>query len=221
MPAKARVRVLATRPGETDNAEAISMKDLELALQKLIDQRDIENVISRYARAIDRSDVELLKSCYHPDAISNNAVSRIPAWEYAEIIIPQMRKLFSGTMHHVTHSNIQINGDIAAAESYFIAWHLVVGGFDEVMTFFGAPYAEEMKRLGTLSGGHDFVGSGRYLDRFAKRDGIWRFSERTVTMEWNHFGPVTKGTPESLFGRMPAWARRDREDPVYKICNLG
>jgi hypothetical protein len=193
------------------------MKDREQAIQELIDRRDIEHVISTYARAVDRLDVELLKSCYHPDAINHNAVSRAPAWEYADEIIPLMRRLFGGTMHHVTHTNIVVKGDTAAAESYFISWHHVIGGYNEVATMFGIPYAKEMEQLGTLEGGHDFVGAGRYLDRLQKRDGIWRFSERTVTMEWNHFGPVTKGTPDSLFGRMPAWARRDQSDPVYRV----
>jgi SnoaL-like domain len=196
------------------------MKDLEQSVRELIDQRDIENVISTYARAVDRLDVELLKSCYHPDAVNHNAVSRTPAWEYADVIIPQMRKLFSGTMHHVTCSNIRVDGDIAAAESYFIAWHHVIGGYDEVVTMFGTPYARDMEKLGKLENGHDFVGAGRYLDRFQKRDGVWRFSERSVTMEWNHFEPATRGTPESLFGRMPEWARRDRSDPVYRVLKL-
>ena len=193
------------------------MQHLEEAIYQLIDQREIEKVITTYARAVDRLDVELLKSCYHLDAINHNAVSRVTAREYAEIIIPQMRKLFSATMHHVTHIHVEIEGEKAAAESYFIAWHLVTGGYDEVAAFFGEPYAEEMKRLEKLDDGHDFVGSGRYLDRFEKRDDVWRISERRVTMEWNHFAPVSKGTPDSLFGKMPAWARRDREDLVYSL----
>jgi hypothetical protein len=189
-------------------------------LQALLDQRDIERVLTTYARAVDRQDIELLRSCYHPDAINHNAVSRSNAWEFAETLLPLMRRLFSGTMHHVTHSDIRILGDEAAVESYFIAWHLVVGGYEEIVTMFGSAYADEMQRLGTLEGGHDFVGAGRYLDRFERRDGIWRIAERNVTMEWNHYGPVTHGSPESLFGKMPAWARRDRTDPVYRLFAL-
>jgi hypothetical protein len=190
------------------------------ALQTLLDQRDIERVLSTYARAVDRQDLQLLKSCYHPDAINHNAVSRSNAWEFAELLLPMMRRLFSGTMHHVTHTDIRVDGDHASAESYFIAWHLVVGGYEEIVAMFGAPYADEMRRLGKLEGGHDFVGAGRYLDRFERRDSVWRIAERNVTMEWNHYGAVTHGTPESLFGRMPALARRDRTDPVYRLFAL-
>jgi hypothetical protein len=190
------------------------------SLKELLDQRDIERVLATYARAVDRQDVELLKSCYHPDAINHNAVSRANAWEFAETLLPLMRKLFSATMHHVTHTDVRVRGSEAAVESYFIAWHLVVGGYDEIVTMFGAAYADAMQSAGTLDGGHDFVGGGRYLDRFERREGIWRIAERNVTMEWNHYGPVTHGSPESLFGRMPAWARRDRTDPVYRLFAL-
>jgi hypothetical protein len=189
-------------------------------LKELLDQRDIERVLATYTRAVDRQDLELLKSCYHRDAVNHNAVSRSNAWEFAEMLLPLMRRLFSATMHHVTNTDVRVQGDEGAAESYFIAWHLVVGGYEEIVTMFGAAYADEMQRAGRLEGGHDFVGSGRYLDRFERRDGIWRIAERNVTMEWNHYGPVTHGSSESLYGRMPAWARRDRTDPVYRLLPL-
>jgi hypothetical protein len=197
------------------------MSDIDQkTLQALLDQRDIERVLTTYARAVDRQDLELLRSCYHPDAINHNAVSRSNAWEFAGMLLPLMRRLFSGTMHHVTHSDIRVEGDRAVVESYFIAWHGVVGGYEEIVTMFGSAYADEMQRLGKLEGGHDFVGAGRYLDRFERRNGAWRIAERNVTMEWNHYGPVTHGSPESLFGKMPAWARRDRTDPVYRLSAL-
>lgn len=188
--------------------------------RELLDQRDIERVLATYARAVDRQDMDLLKSCYHPDAINHNAVSRSNAWEFAETLLPLMRRLFSATMHHVTHTDVRVQGHQATSESYFIAWHLVVGGYEDIVTMFGTAYADEMQRLGRLEGSHDFVGSGRYLDRFERRDGIWRIAERNVTMEWNHYGPVTHGSAESLYGRMPAWARRDRTDPVYRLAAL-
>jgi hypothetical protein len=144
-------------------------------------------------------------------------VDRVSARDFAAIILPQMKELFSGTMHHVTHTNMEIRGNVAAVESYYIAWHLVVGGHKEVVTFFGEPYAKAMEKEGKLEGGHDFTTAGRYIDRFEKRDGVWRIAERRVTVEWNSYGPRAKGTPESLFGRMPAWARRDKEDLVYKV----
>jgi ketosteroid isomerase-like protein len=197
------------------------MTTMDEAVQQLLDERDIRHVITTYARAIDRQDLPLLQSCYHPDAVNHNAVGRVTAREFAAQILPQMRALFSATMHHVTHTNMEVKGNVAASESYYVAWHLTVGGYKEIVTFFGEPYAKDMQSQGKLEGGHDFTTCGRYLDRFEKRDGIWRIAERRVTVEWNAYGPLSKGTPESLYGRMPVTARRDKTDPVYAVFNLG
>jgi len=42
---------------------------LEKAITELVDERDIRNVLTRYCRGIDRIDMELVRSCYHPDAV--------------------------------------------------------------------------------------------------------------------------------------------------------
>src|SRR5688572_14772188 len=104
------------------------MDELAARLQSLIDRNAIENVLTTYPRAVDRGDVEMLKSCFHSDALSFNALGQFKAHEFAEMLMPMMRRLFSGTMHHVTHSNIQVKRDKAAAESYYIAYHGVIGG---------------------------------------------------------------------------------------------
>src|SRR5262245_37015412 len=101
------------------------MDDLRAQLQDLLDHREIENVISTYPRAVDRGDIEMLKSCFHADALSVNTLGQFNAHEFFGTLLPMMAKLFSGTMHHVTHSNIRIDGATAVAESYFIAYHAV------------------------------------------------------------------------------------------------
>jgi hypothetical protein len=43
-------------------------------LQELVDRADILDCVQRYARGIDRHDVELVASCYHPDAIDDHGL---------------------------------------------------------------------------------------------------------------------------------------------------
>jgi hypothetical protein len=45
-------------------------------LQTLLDRQQIETILTTYPRAIDRLDVELLKSLYHPDARDDQIVPR-------------------------------------------------------------------------------------------------------------------------------------------------
>ena len=42
------------------------------ALQMLIDEAAIKKVHLRYCRGIDRMDWDLIRSCYHPDAIDDH-----------------------------------------------------------------------------------------------------------------------------------------------------
>src|SRR5579862_8540086 len=44
----------------------------EAALQRLIDQAEIRDVMCRYARGVDRGDWALLRSTYHPDAYDDH-----------------------------------------------------------------------------------------------------------------------------------------------------
>ena len=42
--------------------------DLDPRLAGLLDKQEIEEVVLRYCRGIDRRDFDLVRSCYHPDA---------------------------------------------------------------------------------------------------------------------------------------------------------
>lgn len=50
------------------------MTELDPRLQRLLDEAEIREVMCRGARAIDRLDMELLRSCYHPDAVDDHGV---------------------------------------------------------------------------------------------------------------------------------------------------
>ncbi|RJG01363.1 nuclear transport factor 2 family protein [Noviherbaspirillum sedimenti] len=186
-------------------------------LQTLLDRQAIEHILTTYPRAIDRLDLDLLKSLYHPDARDSHAVFEGTAYEFAEHIIEFLRDMFTSTMHHVTHSNIEVHGDIAAAESYYDAYHLLEGDFDKVAGYFGSTYAERCRNEGTIDAGHEFLCGGRYIDIFTRCRGEWRIAEREITVEWKHFRPVTRGDSGSGIERVVAPAGRDLDDVAYRF----
>lgn len=58
-------------------------------LRRLRDRQQIEDVLVRYSRAIDRADIELLRSCYHEDATEDHGgVFKGRAQDYVERIAP-------------------------------------------------------------------------------------------------------------------------------------
>jgi hypothetical protein len=44
----------------------------DAALRDLLDRAAIREVLYRYCRAADRCDEELMRSCYHPDALDKH-----------------------------------------------------------------------------------------------------------------------------------------------------
>jgi hypothetical protein len=192
-------------------------QNTQATINSILDRFAIEDLLTSYARAIDRLDIELLKSVYHEDARSNHAWFEGTARDFADHVIAFSRDTFALTMHHVTHTNIALNGDVAAAESYYYAFHRLEGDFDKVAGFFGRSYAERCAKDGTLDGGHEFISGGRYVDSLSKRDDVWRFVNRETTVEWKHFRPATHGDPGSGIEEIVAPASRDRNDVAYRF----
>src|ERR1700722_6697813 len=80
---------------------------LEKKVQLLIDHQEIEQVLKLYCRAIDRLDVELLKSIYHPDGTDDHGSFVGNAQEFAVRIMSDLKELILDGMHTVTHCAIE------------------------------------------------------------------------------------------------------------------
>lgn len=157
-------------------------------LDDMLAKHQIREVLSRYARAIDRADGELLKGCYHPDAIEEHGGTFSGnAWAYIEQAIPKVMAM--GPMQHLLgNSFIRLDGDLAHVETYVWTFARVSDGSREWDTFTG----------------------GRLLDRFERRAGRWRIAHRRTIFDWNRdlhtaegwcLGRFRPGTPGMLLGR--------------------
>ncbi|MGW4119585.1 nuclear transport factor 2 family protein [Nocardia sp. NPDC004711] len=130
---------------------------------ELLDRQAIREVITRYCRGIDRLDMDAVRSCYHSDAIDhhtaafNGTVEEFIAWSEPGL------KRFAGTRHIVTNHVCELSGDRAVTETYAITYH------------WGHSSGDTTK---------NFVGHGRYVDRFERRGGgQWRIAERWVEID--------------------------------------
>lgn len=163
---------------------------MEYALQRLIDEAEIRKVHMRYCRGIDRADFDLIRSCYHADAIDDHGeyVGGVDGFiDYCKAGLPN----FLSTTHFTGNQLIEVDGDSAWAETYARAYHRVPAQD-------GAP----MK---------DLVVNTRYVDRFEKRGGEWRIAHRTVVVDSDRVDLVTENwVPDSQLR-----ARRDKSDPSY------
>ena len=199
-------------------AMEIDAKTLEM-IQATADRQAIENVLGTYCRALDRLDLELLKSVYHSDGFDDHGEMKMNAHEFAEQVLAKMRVICEYGMHTITQTVIDVKGDQANSEAYYIGLHIVSAGEESIRNFFGPAYLEEQRKAGNLDKRHQYICGGRYIDVFEKRKGEWKILRRKMTNEFaicEPAGSYTEGVPAAFF----TGSRRDRQDPVYDLPRL-
>jgi hypothetical protein len=164
---------------------------------------------------LDRCDVDLFKDVYWADAIDDHGVFSGNAHEFAEFMVAFAKKFYLATQHAICNVSYVIESDRARTESYLIAYHRISTEPAVVQGVFGNTYYEKHKESGAST--HDFILGGRYIDRFEKRQGVWRMSERVVTMEWNIMRPSASVFDEGHSSQLTAVSTRDRQDPWYRL----
>ena len=162
------------------------------ALQRLLDRQQIEDVLVRYSRAVDRADVDLLRGCYHDDATEDHGgVFKGTARGYVDQIAAILPK--AGILNHlVTNVLIEFAGsDEAKVET-------------QILTF--ARMKKDGEKFDTLT-------LARAVDRFERRDGRWAISERRLCFEWNQEMPMRETWGRGLMAPDPALLVRGAKRP--------
>lgn len=134
----------------------------DAALDALIAKEALRDLATRYARAIDRRDQDLLRSVYHDDAIDDHGVVFCDSAALFIAQQPEIMAPFAITAHYLCNQSYRIDGDKADGELYFIAYH----------------------RTDAPGSSHSIV-SGRYLDNYEKREGNWKITHRRLV--WDSF----------------------------------
>lgn len=168
---------------------------IEKALREIIDRQEIRDVLATFARGIDRSDVEMVRSTFWPDGTFDHGrlasgpvegfLQQMPTWP------------FVWTQHHLAQTMYEFAGDVAFTETYCMAYH---------------------RRRADESGVEKDITIGvRYLDRFERRDGAWRIAHRVLGWDWNRIDPVDEKRDP---GPTMTQGKRDRSDMAYHLSDL-
>jgi hypothetical protein len=181
----------------TVNGSSMQLPD-EAAITALVAKQQITEVLYRRARAADRRDVGLALACYHEGATEDHEGYIGPAADFilnVSMISPSSAAPVTCLWHFISNVLIHLAGDEADVESYHIA--VVVRDEDSGQT---------QSRIG-----------GRYLDKFAYRDGRWAIAERRVVFDWNRVDPASAAYWD-LVGLDEAKLLRGQfgaDDPLY------
>lgn len=139
-------------------------------VEELFDRAEIYDVLVGYARGADRGDIEPIAAAYHDDAIEDHGGTfNGPASEYVALL----RRMLPGAprmTHMATNIMIELDGNVAYTECYFLTFSRREGRSD----------------------GEDFdsLTMARAIDRFERRDGAWKIAHRRLAWDWNHEMPL-------------------------------
>lgn len=144
------------------------------SIETVIAKQALHDLIATYARGVDRADATVLASVFHADAQVVTGIIDGAAPDYVRNVVAMLRANVKSTFHSHSNEYFEIQGDTASGETYVLA-HLVSVG----------PDSQE-----TLTG-------GRYLDRFEKRDGVWKIAHRTFVTDWTSSRPAASSADET------------------------
>jgi hypothetical protein len=164
--------------------------------QALLDQIALRDLVMLYCRGCDRRDFALVRSLYHDDAIDDHGVMFKGSPDAFVEWLPQAMAPWELTLHSISNSLFAIDGDRAEGEHHVRAYH---------RTF--AP------------GRREYIVHGRYLDRYERRGGTWKFAHRSLVFDSGEIRDVD----EAGFARIGGDAVHgaiDRGDPSWALALL-
>ena len=164
-------------------------------LQMMLDHFDIREVIEAYVHGCDRGDLEAVKDCYHPDSYDHHGPLAGPGHQFAADCVDSLKIYWTSCTHLLGQSRIKVDGDMAGAETHYFA-------------------SLTRDQDGTAMLDQQV---GRYVDRFERRDGVWRILDRRCIQDWTY--SIPQG--ESFIDRAEfLTGARTPEDISYEVLDL-
>ena len=167
---------------------------LEEKLKALIAKDEIRDALMRYARGVDRGEPDLISSAFWPDAVDDHGGVTLVGTEAGPRFTGSRKLSASGAagQHFMGNITIELEGDKAYTESYFVSYLVVDRDGAEYTRFRGA----------------------RYIDRFERRNGTWKIAYRVVVDDWDRLDKVTEYAP-----MREMWRRGDvrERDPFAQL----
>lgn len=138
-------------------------------LQELLDHHDIRQLLATYCHGCDRMDEVEMASTYAANSWDDHGPRKMPGKPFSIATAGEALETTTVVSHQLGQSLIRVDGDMAGAETYFIAT-LMYPPRDGV---------ETLNQLG-----------GRYVDTLVREDGNWRIKSRICIREWSCSQPV-------------------------------
>lgn len=140
---------------------------MRLTAADLVDLAALRRTADLYALGADRKDKSLWEDVLADDCVIEGPGFTIEGRTANLGSIDALGQMFRATVHRVHNQVATVTGDDATGETYCIADHLL-NDVDSVL-----------------------VWTIRYLDRWRREDGRWRFTHRKLIVEWEEIRAVS------------------------------
>jgi hypothetical protein len=184
-------------------------------LQRLIDKEDIRDVLYRYARGADRLDIDMFRSVFWEDGGYEDSIVEGVAKDFIPTLIGDtVRNMFATTQHFMMNVRFEFEStSLAFTECYYLAFHLLNPDKAALDSVLGPRRIQELG--GDYSRSYELIVAGRYLDRFERRDSLWRIQKRRFISDWTTSGLASGIGREGLAKLWRLCGSRNSDDPSY------
>ena len=189
------------RPSLMSQLSAGGGEKLPVRVQAMVDKSEIVHVLATFARGLDRTDENLLRSALHPDATLDfgPGIFQGTGNDYVSWALGVLHGVKS-SHHALAQSRIDLSGDGALAETH-VTIHF---------------------RIEKPVGREDVFIGGRYLDRLERRPagpgGLWKIMHRKQVIDWVR----TEGVSDIFYHQNPdaLWGTRTKADPSHHMAQF-
>jgi len=156
----------------------------QFSAARIADRLMIQDVIYKFCRAVDRLDRQGMLDVFHDDARDNHGPYNGPVVGLVDWILKRHIPIPISS-HFVGNIIIEfVSENTALVETYVrTIQQYPTDAKLQLAQFTGGPAGPDDKTV-------DIMTSSRYLDRFERRNSLWRIANRTVIQDWKGLFPV-------------------------------
>ena len=137
------------------------MNDTRLRrLAELADRQELLELVRAYSQLLDRQDFDAMRALFTEDSVNvHGGDEELSTDEFIELVTHNRE--FAHTTHYAVQGVFEIDGDEATGETYKVSYN----------------------RSG-LPEDHESLWGSRSYEQFRRVDGVWKFSRRTIALDW-------------------------------------
>lgn len=139
-------------------------RDMNDRLRELVDHHEIRKLLSLYCHGCDRGDGAMMAGVYANESWDDHGQYKGSGREFARRVMESFADHGSRCSHVLGQSLINVSGDVAGAETYFLATIIQRDEKDQ----------ETLTLLG-----------GRYIDTLHRVQDNWRIKKRVCVRDWS------------------------------------